>query len=243
MGKSRINLCCFAIMGILVCGGGVYAQTASMTLTSPGINIMDGVYVDPYYATVDGVPNTLVICDDYADDTYQNESWTANVYGISNVAQTMNTINWDLTAAQQAQKYNEAAYLTTELLAAFQSNNTIAAGELSFAVWGVFDPTAIPSLTAWSSKYGSAAQSYLSAAEAQTYTPGEFSNVLVYSPNTSDPITCPTGDTCGPTAPPQEFLVVRTPEPPVPFVWMFDLLALGAVAFLWRRYLVRPATH
>lgn len=242
MGRLIVSLCCFAIMGILGCGGGVYAQTASMTLTSPGINIMDGVYVNPYYATINGV-STLVICDDYTDDTYQNESWTANVYDISNVAQTRNTTKWGLTAAQQAQQYNEAAYLSTELLEAFQSNNTIAAGELGFAVWGVFDPTAITSLSGWNPIYGDAAQKYLYAAQTQTYTPGEFSNVLVYSPNTSNPITCPAGDTCGPTAPPQEFLVVHTPEPPVPFVWAFDLLAVVLGAFLWRRHLVRSASN
>jgi len=242
MGRLIVSLCCFAIMGILCCGGGAYAQTASMTLASPGINIMDGVYVDPYYATINGA-TTLVICDDYADDTYQNESWTANLYDISNVAQTRNTTKWALTAAQQLQEYNEAAYLSTELMGAFQSNNTIAAGELSFAVWGVFDPAAIPSLTNWNSTYGAAAQAYLNAAQTQTYTPGEFSNVQIYSPNTSDPITCPAGDTCGATAPPQEFLVVHTPEPPTPFVLGFDLLAVVASAFVWRRYLVRRTSN
>lgn len=222
---------------MLASASGLLAQqTATMTLTSAGNNVMDGVYVDPYYATVNGV-QTWVICDDYADDSYLNESWTANIYNYSNLGNTRNTTKWNLTATQQTQDYDEAAYLTAGLLKAFESNNTIAVGEITFALWGVFDSAAITSLTAWNSSYGAAAQNYLTQAKKQTYTTGEFSNVLVYSPNMSDPITC-SGGPC-PTKPPQEFLVVQTPEAPALVVLAFDLLALVTVAFLLRRRILR----
>ena len=49
----------------------------SITLTGAGNNPVDGIYVGPYYATVNGVANTPVICDDFADEVYLNESWGA----------------------------------------------------------------------------------------------------------------------------------------------------------------------
>lgn len=225
-------------MVALAAAGSLYAQpTASMTLTSHGSDLMDGVYVDPYYATVNGVANTLVICDDYLDSVYVGESWTANVYNYSNTSQTQNTTNWKLSAAKQTQDYDEAAYLSTLLLTAFQSGTPVQQGEITFAIWGVFDPNAIPSLTSWWAPYGAKAQSYLNAAASQKYTPNEYGNVQIYSPNLSDKITCVGGPCKTPT--PQEFLVVgpaiQTPEAPAPVILAFDLLAVFAVIFLVRR--------
>jgi hypothetical protein len=222
----------FALLG----ASGLSAQTASMYLTSAGTDIMDGVYVDPYYATVNGVANTLVICDDYADNSFVGEAWTANIYNSSQLSETRNTEKWDLTPAQQTQDYNEAAYLSLELMSAFASGDKLAQGEITFAIWGVFDPTAIPSLTAWNSADGLAAQGYLNGAEAQTYTVNEFPQVGIYSPNLSDSITC-NGGTCL-TAPPQEFLIVHAAEAPAPVVLGFDLVSALCVAFMLRRRLV-----
>ena len=62
------------------------AQTASMTLTGVGVNgVLGGVYIGPYVGTIDAV-TTPLICDDFFDDSYIPESWTANVYSISDYA-------------------------------------------------------------------------------------------------------------------------------------------------------------
>lgn len=204
------SLCCVAIISVLGCTGGVYAQTAAIALTRPGINTVDGVYGNPYHAIENGVPDTLVICEDYLDDSYQ----------FSHLGLTRHPTKRG-PAPRRAREYEEAAYLSTELLTAFRSYDPIAAGEISIAVWGVFDPGA------WT----------------HTYTAGQYSDLLIYSPNTSHPITSGGGDTCRRKAPPHESRVVHTPEPPVPLVLAFDLLAVVAGAFLWRRYLVRPASN
>ena len=40
-------------------------------------NSLDGIYVSPYQAVINGVP-TYVICDDFEDDVQVLESWTAS---------------------------------------------------------------------------------------------------------------------------------------------------------------------
>ena len=56
--------------------------TATMTLTGAGINSLDGVLIGPYTATINGV-STPVICDDYGDESYIPEAWTAYVSALS----------------------------------------------------------------------------------------------------------------------------------------------------------------
>ena len=50
-----------------------------MTLTGLGQgNVMAGVDTSLYAGTINGTPTTI-ICDDFADDSFMNESWQANV--------------------------------------------------------------------------------------------------------------------------------------------------------------------
>ena len=56
----------------------------NINLTGAGNNVMDGVYVGPYTATVNG-SSTQIICDDFSDESYVGESWTANVTTLSNL--------------------------------------------------------------------------------------------------------------------------------------------------------------
>ena len=58
----------------LLCIAPCAFASSSLTMTGAGNNVMDGVYVGPYYATVNGAANTPVICDDFADETYIGSS-------------------------------------------------------------------------------------------------------------------------------------------------------------------------
>src|SRR5436305_13194854 len=135
---------CMVVSASLMAIGNVAGSTAQMTLTSAGNNVVGNVYVNPYFGTVNGVP-TVIICDDWGDDTYLGESWTANVYAINDTSNTRNTQKWSLTAAQQMQDYTEAAFLATKLLSA---TDPAVAGEISYALWEIFDPGAFPALNA-----------------------------------------------------------------------------------------------
>ncbi len=55
-------------------------STACMDLVGAGSNIMANVYVGPYSPLINGgTTPTPIICDDFFDDSYFNETWTADV--------------------------------------------------------------------------------------------------------------------------------------------------------------------
>jgi PEP-CTERM motif-containing protein len=174
------------------------ATTVNMTLTGAGSNVMGGVYIGPYTALIDG-QTFQVICDDFLSDTYLGESWTANVLGFSQVNQAK-------FGATNAAGYEDAAWLATQLLDPTKTN--AQKGAIQFALWQVFTPTAFNSLNLVER---ASAQDWLNQAQAQTFAPGQFSNVTIYRP-TATPGTC-NGGPC-PTPTPQEFIVVKSvPEP------------------------------
>jgi hypothetical protein len=179
---------------------------STMVLTGVGSgNVLDGAYIGPYIATVGGVANTPVICDDYSDESYIPESWTAYTSGFPSLSKV------DFKSGSMTQNYEEAAYLALELLAA--PPNSLQAGEIQYALWGVFDSNAISDLTAYNATDGAAAAAYLTDAETHysKLTAAQLAEFTFYTPNTNDPITCG-GAACAST-PPQEFIVVDAPEP------------------------------
>ena len=178
---------------------GAFGQgKVNITLTSPGSNVMNGVYVGPYNATVNG-QSTQIICDDFLDDSYTGESWTANVTTLSNLTGT----KWG-SMTNATQLYNEAAWLATQMLSSKYSGNPTQVGYLAYAIWATFNPAAVE---AWLggplSPTWLAVKGWMTTAGLQSFTPGEFSNFFLYTPNLNFPITC-NGGKCA-TAPPQEF--------------------------------------
>lgn len=185
--------------------------TASMDLTGAGSNVMDGVYVGPYTATVNGV-STQVICIDYADESYIGETWTANVTSLS----------------PQSANYDALTYLVSQMLKPTTSQTQV--GEIQFAIWALMgNGTCASSLNA---TQDAACQGYLTQAEEQTTATGSM-NITLYTPNPNDPILC-SGGGC-PSTPPQIFISVPEMTPAV-ILLGFNLLALVAGALFLRRY-------
>lgn len=213
---------------------------ASMFLTGAGNNVMGGVYAGPYQATVNGVP-TPVICDDFLDESYLDEAWTAD---MSTVASLGTNVKW---GQSNQLRYDQAAWLAVEMFLPVNSNPATMA-EISFAIWDIFDPGpsgAINYLASYpgvNPTYVSGAKNWVSMAQSQTFTSGEFSEVQVYSVDSSQPITCG-GGKCPTAGPPQEFLVVATPEPPALAFLAVDLLSLLAVVLFVRRRALTAANH
>jgi hypothetical protein len=121
------------------------AQT-SVTLTAPAPGYSyDGIYVSPYYATVGGVANTPVVCDDFYDESTKS-TWTATITPFSGISQS-NT-SWGLaekvageTLSQTLSQYNAVAWLTLKVLQ--QTPGTLGQIDYSFALWAVFDPSGV----------------------------------------------------------------------------------------------------
>ena len=191
------------------------ADSVSVTLTGVSGGIQGNVYTSPYYATVGNTANVPIVCDDYSHEVYMGESWTA---AVSTFADLSNTRFWQGTEAATLQLYGAAAYLFNELF----SQPASQSGDISFALWAVFDPGQVKSSAGWDSN----AAWWLNAAESQTYTAAEFSNLEILTPQ-----TCPQSTTSGCTAQdyaasPQEYFV-QTPEPSAAL-----LLGIGLCAAL-----------
>jgi hypothetical protein len=220
---------CLATLGLLCFVPYAGAGSVPMLLTSAGSNVMGGVYVGAYTATINGV-STQVVCDDFADDSYINESWTASMANFASLGSS--STKWSSLSG-----YNEAAWLILQM---FSYSNQTTVGEIQYAVWGVFDPEAITYLNSVNGNYGSAAQGWISMAAAQSYTAGEFSNFLVYTP-VSGTATCG-GGPCPTSGPPQEFLAVNMPESPFSITLAGDMLGLALIAVVLRRRFVKASS-
>ena len=163
---------------------------------------MNGVYVGPYNATVNG-QTSHIICDDFADDTYSNESWTANVTTFSNLGSS-NTPMWSSKLGAST-LYADAAWLATQMSKP-ANQNKYTEGYLAYALWSLFNPNALNGL---SSSQLQGVDNWLSQIPSGL-TPSQYANFFIYTPDLSKSITCG-GGTCA-TAPPQEFLGFKVPE-------------------------------
>jgi hypothetical protein len=209
-----------------------FCQSASINVTGVGNNVMNGIYVGPYNATVNGV-STQLICDDFADDTYSGESWTANITTVSN----LNGTKWGSNTAL----YDEAAYFATQMMS-LESNpqaNAQQIGYLSYVIWSLFDAKDVNN---WLFSQGLSGintwlvvQGYLAtASQYASFTPP--ANFFILTPDTKSPITC-NGGHCPTSGPPQEFIgFLRVPEGGAAMLYLlFAGLACGAAVFFRSR--------
>ena len=110
---AAIAQICFAISAL--------AQT-SLTLTGPASGpVYDGIYMSPYYATVGGVANAPVVCDDFGDDAFFNSTWNATVTSFSSI--TSGNTSWGLAGANTS-LYGAVGYLTNLVLSAAPGSTT-----------------------------------------------------------------------------------------------------------------------
>jgi hypothetical protein len=137
--KSTIRV--FLWVGIaLFLGTWAFAQTPiTLTAPSPGPSY-DGIYVSPYYATVGGVANTPIVCDDCGDDTTIGDQWHGTITAFSGLTAPAGT-SWDLAGKGSLATYDAVAWLTTQVLA--QPSGSVNQIIYTFADWAVFDAAGV----------------------------------------------------------------------------------------------------
>jgi hypothetical protein len=214
---------------------------------------MGGVYTSPYFANITTgatTVSTAAICDDFTDDSYIGETWTADVTNLASLSTPNSTVLWQGTTwngktLSQAQEYMAAAVLSEELLPVYASNPTLA-GDYGYAIWELLDQSANP-LGYLDAQNANIVTGFINSAVNEVtgakpaVTLSQFSNVSIYSYDSAASIANgqPTG--CGGTCPPppQEFLVVGMPEPSMGLSLLFYLASLGCIVFVFRRHIVR----
>jgi hypothetical protein len=182
----------------------------------------------------------VAICDDYADEIYVGETWTATVNSLSTPSAGL---KWG-TQANYATEYEEAAWLGNQLLNSTPTcpnagNCDVA---ISYAIWGVFYPAALSGLDP--NDLANANAMTTDAATAIGLLPaGDLSGFEILTPVSG---SYPSGDGL-----PQEFLYFnpdpnpnvgrRVPEAPTAVLLGGGVLGLLALFVAFRRGKVRTA--
>jgi len=190
MNKAIGKWCYLAAAAVLLClAPCALAQTETLQISDPpSNNIVDNIYVGSYSATnTQTGANVQIVCDDFKDNSdYNSATYTVN---------TFNTLGNTLWGSQYTQQYEEAAYLTLQMLGKTGQEQ----GYYSYAIWAVFDSTDV---AAWLTKSGDGSAcnnvfgggswssgkctagtgGLLKMASSQNFTPGEFSNFVILTP-------------------------------------------------------------
>jgi len=219
-----------AAVALVCCAPLAHADTFTLTGANPNNNSDGGVYVSPYQASINGGSPVLVICDDFSDEVYVGETW--NVQSPWSVDQY--TAGDGLFTGQT--DYEEAAWLVLQLVGFTDAANQAA---ISYAIWTIFDPSAINSYQVIGSPVHTPNQwiTLAAAAVAGGYT---GAGVTVWTPTdktqttpNGSVTTCPAGaNNCGR---PQEFLTVSTPDASAWSALAMSFLGLGALVVFFRR--------
>ncbi|MGC1106532.1 MAG: PEP-CTERM sorting domain-containing protein [Candidatus Acidiferrales bacterium] len=102
----------------------------NIKLTGVGGASQGGVYVAPYYLSINGGKPVAVICDDFSHEVTVDETWTATIHNFSN-------LNGTRFGTADTQEYEEAAWLYTKFM-----DTPSQAGNINFALWALFTPSA-----------------------------------------------------------------------------------------------------
>lgn len=247
-----------ALVVVLACLASVAWAGDALTVQNTGAGtLMGGEYTSPYGVAVNGTP-TLLICDDFVTDIYVGYSWSATPSTLTEIDSTtvsgLKFANASYSSAvlggssDVVEDYATAAVLAAELLSlpnvGTPAENKETAGELSYAIWSLFDNSLYTTLNST----GSTGSGSLNATEvaavdaaiinAQNLVAGATVGGTTTLANISvngESIESLTAYTSQPLGASQEYLQVQMPEPGFPMMLGLDLLGAAGVILAFRR--------
>ena len=185
-------------------------SASSVQMTFVGVNGAQafGIYVGPYYGTMNGTPVDL-FCVDFANTVSIGQQWDANLTPISAVADFSDTRYG--TGPDALQRYQEAAWLALQ----YASQPISQYGDIQATTWRLFNPAApMPSSSWWMDQ----ARSHYASADY-----ADFRIVTNVGP------VKPSGQV-------QEFLIrVNLSEAPEPNTELLAGIGLVGASCVWRR--------
>jgi hypothetical protein len=184
----------------IVFGVAAGASADSLTLVNGGSDVMGGVYVGPYnfQGTLNGQTGTFqLVCDDFSDEVYSGESWNV----VDSTFPTLSNVKFNSVS-----QYEKVGWLTQQMFENLSNSQTV--GEIQWAIWDVFDPSASSS-----DPYGSLTSTQIAQINswlgqaATNYANGNYSDIEIYTPVTGSQEPHADGE-------PQEYVgLIPTPEP------------------------------
>ncbi|MGB8772266.1 MAG: hypothetical protein WCC92_21840 [Candidatus Korobacteraceae bacterium] len=210
----------------------------------PSNNVLDGIYVGSYSATNTGSGAPMqIICDDFRDESnYNPATYATNTFNSLGSTLWGSLLQGRDSMSQITALYEQAGWLASGVM----STSGTQQGYYSYALWAVFDPTDVFN---WLKTYndaaacnaifggssgctndGAAAGGLLYSAE-QNYMYGNYSNLVILTPNGCGNVGCPE----------QEFFEF-VPEGGSPLSYLL-LAGLACFATIWLSRRHNPAAR
>ena len=196
--RAMKGVCWLVILGVLALPAVAVAVNMQFTGLPTGANYW-GVASYPYNISVNGGPNQWMMCVGYYEHIEGWETWKANVASVGSLDLSTHLLDY------------EAAFLFKMAVADHGADPNVNA-----AAWYLFEFA--PGLTP-------EAAALVALAESQTFTQGEFSDVLLYS--------AILGTESGNLGKAQDFLA-STPEPST--LGMFGTGMIALAGLLRKKY-------
>lgn len=179
-------------------------------------NSQGNTYVGEIGATIAGIPNQELVCDDFDATTYiPSSNIDFSVETISSLAGVNFTNGYAMISGNtltEAQAYETAAVLLTDLEALpVTSGNAQAIADYQYAIWNLMQPSGVDGSDLDSpldsNASGDQQTAYAAVLANSTSTQIDEKGLVIYTPT-------------APYASNQEFLGMNTPTAPEPSSWV-----------------------